>query len=114
MIFGLYILVQWLVATIVAPRVERSVIDLHPALLVVVIVAISEFGFWWVLLAAPLTAVVRDLFLYMFGRFRNPPRPAGLLPGEPLPAPPKPASSARRRRIPSIYRRRMPLRRPPV
>jgi predicted PurR-regulated permease PerM len=110
LVLGLYILVQWLVMNFVAPRVERSVIDLHPAVLVIVIVAISEFGFLWVLLAAPVAAIIRDLFLYAFGRFSDPPRPAGLLPGEPLPAPAAPASK-RRRPIPLIYRRRMPPRR---
>lgn len=109
-VLGLYILVQWLVMNLVSPRVERSVIDLHPAVLVIVIVAISEFGFLWVLLAAPIAAVIRDLFLYAYGRFSNPPRPAGLLPGEPLPPPATPVVT-RRRPIPLIYRRRMPARR---
>lgn len=109
-VLGLYILVQWLVMNLVSPRVERSVIDLHPAVLVIVIVAISEFGFLWVLLAAPIAAVIRDLFLYVYGRFSNPPRPAGLLPGEPLPPPATPVVT-RRRPIPLIYRRRMPARR---
>ncbi|GAB4425041.1 MAG: AI-2E family transporter [Anaerolineae bacterium] len=110
-VLGLYLLVQWLVMNFVAPRVERSVIDLHPALLVIVIVAISEFGFLWVLLAAPITAVVRDLFLYAFGRFSNPPRPAGVLPGEPLPAPATASPVTRRRHLPLIYRRQASARR---
>ncbi len=103
-ILGLYLLVQWLVMNYLSPRVERNVIDLHPALLVIVIVAISEFGFLWVLLAAPVTAVVRDLFLYTYGRFSNPPRPAGLLPGEALPTPAATAVT-HHRPVPLIFRR---------
>lgn len=111
LVLGLYVLIQWLVMNFLAPRVERSVIDLHPALLVIVIVAISEFGFLWVLLAAPITAVVRDLFLYAYGRFSHPPRPAGLLPGEPLPVEPAVSPVTRRRHLPIIYRRQASARR---
>ena len=42
----------------------------------------SQFGFIWVLLAAPLAVAVRDLYRYAYGRVSDPPRPAGLLPGE--------------------------------
>lgn len=81
----LLVLVQQVIGNLVAPRLERNVVDLHPALLILVVVALSQFGFWWILLAAPITAVVRNLFRYAYGRFAEPPRPAGLLPGEPLP-----------------------------
>ena len=96
----MYILVQWLVANFVASRVEKNIIDLHPAVLILIIVGLSQFGFWWVLLAAPVTAVVRDLFRYVYGRFDDPPRPAGLLPGDPLSVAASPttqAAQARRR-----------------
>ncbi len=46
---------------------------------------LSEFGLIWVILAPPVAAVARDLFVYAYGRFNEPPRPAGVLPGEPLP-----------------------------
>jgi predicted PurR-regulated permease PerM len=77
-----YLVVQQLLRLTVEPRVRRVVTDVHPALLIMVIVALSGFGFLWVFLAAPITAVVRDLFRYIYGRFGEPPRPAGLLPGE--------------------------------
>lgn len=99
------ILIQQVVGNLVAPRLERTVVDLHPAILILVVVALSQFGFWWILLAAPITAVVRDLFRYVYGRFAEPPRPAGLLPGEPLPI----ARSAPRR-TPLVYRRVAQLR----
>lgn len=100
LIIIMYILVQWLVANFVASRVEKNIIDLHPAVLILIIVGLSQFGFWWVLLAAPVTAVVRDLFRYVYGRFDDPPRPAGLLPGDPLSVAASPttqAAQARRR-----------------
>lgn len=79
----LYLLVQQLLRLTAEPRVRRRIVsDVHPALLIMVIVALSGFGFLWVFLAAPVTAVIRDLFLYIYGRFGEPPRPAGLLPGE--------------------------------
>ncbi len=85
-LLGLYLVVEQLLRLTAERRVRKQVVpSVHPALLIMVIVALSEFGFLWVLLAAPITAVIRDLFLYGYGRLSSPPRPAGLLPGEPLP-----------------------------
>jgi predicted PurR-regulated permease PerM len=102
-LLGTYVAGRWLVHRLVVSRVERQVVgDIHPALLVVAIVALSQFGFLWLFLAAPAVAIVRDLFRYVYGRVSEPPRPAGLLPGEPLPAPQMakavPARQASRRR----------------
>lgn len=85
-LLGLYLVVEQLLRMTAEPRVRKQIVpSVHPALLIMVIVVISDFGFLWVLLAAPITAVIRDLFLYTYGRLQDPPRPAGLLPGEPLP-----------------------------
>ncbi len=84
-ILALYIIVQQIQGTFIAPRVERRSVDIHPAVVVVFLVLVSSFGLLWVLLAAPLLVVARDLFRYVYGRFGDPPRPAGLLPGQPLP-----------------------------
>jgi predicted PurR-regulated permease PerM len=78
----MYIGVQQLQGTLVAPRVQRRSIDLHPAILVVILVLLSPFGLLWVLLAAPLAIAARDVFRYVYGRLDDPPRPAGLLPGQ--------------------------------
>jgi predicted PurR-regulated permease PerM len=78
----MYIGVQQLQGTFVAPRVQRRSIDLHPAILVVILVLLSQFGWLWVLLAAPLAIAARDVFRYVYGRLDDPPRPAGLLPGQ--------------------------------
>jgi predicted PurR-regulated permease PerM len=80
-ILGLYVLVQQLEARFVQPIVKRGSTDIHPAILVVVLVAFAQFGFLWVLLGAPIAVAARDLFRYAYGRFADPPRPAGLLPG---------------------------------
>jgi predicted PurR-regulated permease PerM len=82
----LYIIVQLIVNNLVASHIQRRIINVHPAILIMVIVAISQFGLLWILLAAPIAAVARDLFRYIYGRFDDPPRPAGVLPGE-APAP---------------------------
>ena len=89
-VLALYFLVQRLVGAFVGSRVERQVTDLHPAILVLVIVALSQLGPLWVFVAAPVTAVARELWRYAFGRLSDPPRPAGVLPGDPVPAPPGP------------------------
>jgi predicted PurR-regulated permease PerM len=107
-VLGLYLIVQWLVNMLVLPHVERKIIDIHPALLVIVIVALSEVSIWWLLLAAPVTAVVRDLFRYTYGRLSDPPRPAGLLPDQPLPAQAEklpPTERRSQRPVPLVYRR---------
>jgi len=98
-----YLLGRWLVHRLLVSRIEQRVEGgIHPAFMVVAIVALSQFGLLWLFLAAPLVAIARDLFRYMYGRVSEPPRPAGLLPGEPLPvlqAPTSiPARKASRRR----------------
>jgi hypothetical protein len=64
----------------VQPMIERRSVDMHPAALVVVLVALSQFGFIWVLVGAPIAVAARDLFRYAYGRLEDPPRPAGVLP----------------------------------
>lgn len=104
-----YILVQFIIINFVTPRVERNIIDVHPGIFILILVSLSQFGFWWILLAAPVTAIVRDFFRYIYGRFGEPPRPAGLLPHEPLPVvstlPAVPVT--RRRRLSPIPGRRL-------
>jgi predicted PurR-regulated permease PerM len=96
-LLGAYLLGRWLVHQLLVSRFERRTVgDVHPAVMVVAIVALSQFGVLWLFLAVPLVSIARNLFLYVYGRLSDPPRPAGLLPGEPLPAPKTaPAVSAR-------------------
>jgi predicted PurR-regulated permease PerM len=75
------VVVEVLLKQLLAPRLERRFVNIHPALLVMAIVALSEFGWFWIILAAPLIVIIRDLFAYTFGRISDPARPAGILPG---------------------------------
>jgi len=63
--------------------IARRTVDIHPAILVVLLVLLSQFGFIWVLLGAPLAVSARDLFRYAYGRLSDPPRPAGVMPDSP-------------------------------
>ena len=80
-----YVVANQIVKMLAAPRIEKSYLNIHPAVLVIAIVLLSEFGLFWILVAAPLTAVIRDLYQYVYGRIDDPPRPAGVLPSEPIP-----------------------------
>jgi len=77
----LYIAIQWLVGKVVADRF-RPMSDVHPAALVLVIVALTQLGTIWLFLAAPVAAIARDIWRYLFGRLKEPSLPAGLLPSE--------------------------------
>ena len=85
---GLYVAAQIIVNQLVANRINRRIIDLNPALLILFITALSQFGLLWVLVSAPILSITRDLYRYTYGRFSDPPRPAGLMPGETAPSRP--------------------------
>ena len=98
----LYILIWLFINNAVTPHIEERLIDIHPAIMVIIIVAVSELGFVRVPLAAPLAGILRDLFRYTYGRFSDPPRPAGVLPYEPLPPTPQQTQA---QPVPIAYRR---------
>ncbi len=110
MIFvGVYLAANQVVRMLIAPRVEKTYLNIHPAVLVMAIVLLSEFGFLWILIAAPVTAVVRDVVQYVYGRLSDPPRPAGILPNEPIPVLTTATHKRRRRgqrtnKVPLAYR----------
>jgi predicted PurR-regulated permease PerM len=86
---------------LVGGRVSRGVLDVHPAVLLPAIVVLSQFGVGWLIAAAPVIAIIRDLVRYAYGRLSDPPLPAGVLPGAGrVPA----AAAAVRVRVPSVYR----------
>lgn len=109
-VIGTYIALHYLINQIVGSRVENRIIQGHPAILLVVLVAISQFGFLWVLLAAPIISIVSGLFRYLYGRLSDPPMPAGVLPGEPVPVAPT-VQETPTYRIPRVYQRRAAARR---
>jgi predicted PurR-regulated permease PerM len=84
-------------------RLSKGVLDVHPGLLIPAIVALSQLGLIWLLAAGPVVAIARDTVRYLAGRLAEPPKPAGVLPGERSAA----ASVARpAATIPSVYRPR--------
>ena len=98
-----YVVAARIASDLIGSRVARGVLDVHPALLIPAIVVLSEFGPIWLLAAAPVVGIVRDLSRYISGRLSDPPMPAGLLPGQGrrdlVAVPPE-------RSVPSVYRDR--------
>ena len=78
-------------------------LGVHPAILLPGIVALSQFGLIWVLMAGPLLSFVQEGARYLFGRLSEPPRPAGVLPGEPVPS-----AATTAAHVPSVYLNRAP------
>ncbi|MGE5603957.1 MAG: AI-2E family transporter [Nitrososphaerales archaeon] len=100
----LYAGIQWLTGKLVADRFE-AMSDVHPAVLVLVIVALTQLGALWFFLAAPLASVARDIWRYIFGRLKEPSLPAGLLPSQREAYERKLVAQAPRP-LPAAYRRR--------
>lgn len=65
-----YIAVQQAENNLLVPRVQGSAVNIHPALLMMLLVLASEVaGFWGMLFVVPLSAVSREVFLYLYYRF---------------------------------------------
>ena len=61
----LYIVVQVFESNVIAPRIQSRAVRLHPAMVMIVLVCSSEVaGLWGMVVGVPLTAAVRDVFLY--------------------------------------------------
>lgn len=84
----LYILIQQLENNFLVPRIVGDSVGIHPAILMVLLVVCSQvFGLTGAILSAPMGAVFRDVFSYLYGRLSIPPRPAGELPARLLDSP---------------------------
>lgn len=67
-----FIVIQQIENLFLAPKIAGESVKLHPALVMVVLVAGNEaLGLWGMLLAVPLTAVIRDVFKYLYLRFSD-------------------------------------------
>jgi predicted PurR-regulated permease PerM len=100
-----YVAARFIGGSLVGGRVLEDRLHVHPAVLIPGVVVLSQVGPLWLLLSAPILAFSSDLVRYLHGRLSEPPRPAGLLPGEPLPS----ASATTGQtavRVPAVYRRR--------
>ena len=103
-----YLIARLLSGWLVGGRLLEARLHVHPAILIPGVVVLSQVGLLWLLLSAPILAFGSDLVRYLHGRMSEPPRPAGVLPDEPVPVV-QTASSAR---VPSVYRRRVAARAP--
>lgn len=99
---AVYVAARLLVGWTVAGRLIESRMNVHPLILIPGVVVLSQLGPLWLLLSAPILASSSDLVRYLHGRLSEPPRPAGLLPGEPLPS----TTTARQTPVPPVYRPR--------
>jgi predicted PurR-regulated permease PerM len=67
-----YIAVQQLENNLLVPRIIGESVGIHPAILTVVLIAMGHiFGLLGVILAAPLSAIARDLFIYSYRRLEG-------------------------------------------
>ncbi len=67
----LYLIVQLLENTLLVPRIQGGYLQIHPAILIVVLVVGAYVaGFWGILVAAPLTALIVAIFKYIKGSMK--------------------------------------------
>jgi len=67
-----YIAVQQVENNLLVPRIIGESVGIHPAILTVVLIAMGQvFGLLGVILAAPLSAIARDLFIYTYRRLEG-------------------------------------------
>jgi predicted PurR-regulated permease PerM len=68
-VLGLFIVIQFVENNFLVPRVIGESVGVHPAVLLIALVVFSQvLGFIGVILAAPITAILRDLYLYAYRR----------------------------------------------
>jgi len=68
-VLGLFVVVQLVENNYLVPRVIGQSIGVHPAILIIVLVIFGKlFGLLGVILAAPATAIARDLYIYAYRR----------------------------------------------
>lgn len=70
----LFVAVQQVENIFLVPRIQGQNVELHPALIMLVLVMGNEIaGIWGMLIAVPLTAIARDVFKYLYLRLATPP-----------------------------------------
>ncbi len=66
--------IQTIEGFVLVPRISGRSVKLHPALVMVVLVIGGQLaGLWGMLIAVPVTAVLRDVFLYLYLRLLDDP-----------------------------------------
>lgn len=67
----LYVAVQQIENTLLVPRIQGDAVNLHPAVVMVVIIVGSEVaGIWGMVVAVPLAGVARDVFVYFLNEWK--------------------------------------------
>ena len=99
---GIYVAARWLGAGMVGGRLLERRLGVHPALLIPSIVILTEFGWIWLFIAAPVVSIAVNTVRYFHGRLSEPARPAGVLPWDPSTAATAPGASPAR--VPAVYR----------
>jgi predicted PurR-regulated permease PerM len=82
-VIALFVVVENIHDNVLSPKIMSKHLNIHPAILMPLMIVLGSFGLVWVILAGPLAAVCRDLIIYIDGRLGDPSRPAGQLPGDP-------------------------------
>jgi predicted PurR-regulated permease PerM len=100
-----YVVARLLVGRLIGSR-RGTHLHVHPGILIPGVVVLGQIGPLWLLLSAPILSFLADFVRYVHGRLSEPPRPAGVLPGESLPTPA--SASARPAPVPVVYRRHRP------
>ncbi len=71
-----FLAIQQIVGSILGPRIAGNSVKLNPAVMLIVLVIGNELaGLWGMLVAVPLTAIIRDVFRYLYMRFEDEPVP---------------------------------------
>ncbi|MEX2235935.1 MAG: AI-2E family transporter [Dehalococcoidia bacterium] len=64
-----FVALQQFESAVLVPNIEGKAVNTHPALLIVIVVAAGQiWGFVGILLAVPVSAILRDVFKYIYRR----------------------------------------------
>ena len=71
---ALFFAIQQVENAVLVPRISGKAVELHPAVIIVVlIVGTRVAGLWGAILAVPVTAIIRDVFKYLYLRLQDSP-----------------------------------------
>ena len=101
---GVYLAARWIGSGMVGGRLLEGRLGVHPALLIPSIVILTQFGWIWLFIAAPVVSMAVTTVRYIHGRLSDPPRPAGVLPWDPVPRTAAGGAPGRASRVPAVYR----------
>lgn len=75
----LFLLIQQVEGNLLVPRVVGDSVNIHPAIVMMLVIVLAPLGLLWLIIAVPAVAIIRDVYLYTYGRLSKPPLPAGQL-----------------------------------